>query len=901
MMMRKSLAARLVGAGIVFSALPAFAQDGDAAAETYEPFFTLDESQADNAGDDGGDVAGDEAGTSAQQVSAPDAPAPQPAASEAPPPSAPAEAPPPLETIAVEPLSPVAEPPETEAVEDGTSATALDAIVVTAERRVERLQDVPVAITVVNQKQMEAANVTQVTDLSRLAPALEVNGQPGNADTRISIRGISTESFSVTAEQAVSLVVDGVVMGKAPTVSLFDVGRVEVLRGPQGTLFGKNASAGVISISTNPPDPSRFMAGLRSDIGSEWNYRLLQASVNVPVGDTAAIRINAGQTNTDGFYRNVVRDQDSEQRIEGGRVRLLWDILPTLTLNLIADYEQQYTSEQIYLLFSQHDDADTGEPKPIPRCEGTYASRDITTTCNNDPTFNDGKAWGYSAQVEWLVGDYTINSITALRRYQQYNEIDVDGLDGNYYNNANSFNNRVLTQELRIASPYDDRLRYVAGVFFSDSHVPNFLDQIIGPDLLASVVTGAVGGNLDDIVSMLGLPGLNPSTLLSLCSTLGICLGEAASLYQPNQYTADIVSKAAFAQFTFSVTEALKLIAGARYTRDDVRMVSSSYIGIDSGLFGDPIIIPQAQDLVGRDEVSALSWRAGLQYHWNDDVMTYFTASHGYKGPQIVFVPPNLIPGVDVGGGSVTLPTPARIEYVKPEYPDDYQLGVKATLLGGLFAANAALFHTRIKDFQASVFNGQASFTPTNVPSVVTKGVELDLLGFLSENLMFNAGFLYNSATYPDNYKAACTQISDKCPDTDPETVQDIGGRQLVVAPKWKVTFSPQYSFDLPFRARGFVSADAVYRSSMHFSAAPDTRTEVDGRTTLGMRIGVRDPEDDWEVSLFGRNLTGEYNPAFLFAPYLLSSATTPDTTTTGQALYTESFRFYGISLGIRF
>ncbi|HEY1077735.1 MAG TPA: TonB-dependent receptor [Fontimonas sp.] len=780
-----------------------------------------------------------------------------------------------LPTIAVD----AAATPAADAVTEkfDPKSTKLDSIVVTAERRVERLQDVPVAITVVNQKQMEAANVTQITDLSRLAPALEVNGQPGNSDTRISIRGISTESFSVTAEQAVSLVVDGVVLGKAPSVSLFDVGRVEILRGPQGTLFGKNASAGVVSISTNAPDPSRFSAGIRSDLGSEWDYRLLQASANIPLSDTAAIRINGGQTYTSGFYHNAVRDEDSEQDIKGARARLLWDITPSLTLNLIADYEEQYTSEQIYLTYARYNDAETGEAQPITRCNGTFASEDNNITCNNDPTFNRGKSWGYSGQLEWLVNDYTINSITAMRRYQQYNEIDVDGIDGNYYNNANAFNNRVFSQEIRIASPAEDRFKYVAGLYYSDSHVPNDLDQLIGPDMLASLGTGVIP--------------------ISLCTALGICLGDVIGLYQPNQYTADIESAAVFAQFTFQITEPLKLIAGTRYTRDDVQMVSSSYLGIESSLLPNPIIIPQAQDLLGREKVDAVSWRAGLQFDFTDDLMAYFTASRGYKGPQIVFVPPNLIPGLN----PIALPTPAEINVVRPEYPMDYQLGVKATLFGGAFAANAAIFHTTIKDFQASVFNGQASFTPTNIPELVTKGVELDLLGFLSENLMFNAGLLYNSAVYPEGYRGACLQVSAACPDTDPETTQDIGGRQLVVAPKWKLTFSPEYSFDMPFGSRGFISSDVVYRSEMHFSAAPDTRTEVGARTIIGARIGLRSAEDNWEISVFGRNLTEERNPAFMFAPYLLSSATSPGIDTSGQALYTESFRFFGVSLGVRF
>jgi iron complex outermembrane receptor protein len=782
------------------------------------------------------------------------------------------------------PTIPVPEPPpeKVERVRDRDEPVKIDDIVVTAQKIKERPQDVPVAMTILNEEQLDRQKITQFTDLSRAVPSIEVFGQPGNADTRISIRGISTESFSVTAEQAVSLVVDGVVLGKAPAVSLFDVGRVEVLRGPQGTLFGKNSSAGVISVVTNAPDTSRFAAGGHVDFGSEFGYRLMQGTMNIPLFDNMALRINAGQSLTKGFVHNNPRNEDSEQQIDGFRARLLWDILPDLTFNLIADYEQQYTSEQIYLLFRKFDDAATGQPKPLPDCGGAYASDENRVSCNGDPTFNDGKSWGFSGQFEWNLGDHALTSISAYRRYTQYNEIDVDGLTGNYYNNANEFNNSVLSQELRIASRTTGRFRYVAGGYYSDSHVPNFLTQVIGGDMLLALGTGTVP--------------------ISLCTMLGICVNDLFGLNQPNRYTADIKSMALFGQATYQLFDPLKLIGGLRYTRDDVRMVSVNYVGVALGL---PVLqdlsplIPLNEPLLGASKVDNLSWKAGLQYDFSRHLMSYFTASRGYKGPQVVFNPPNLIPGLDIP--NVTLPTPASISIVRPEYPMAYELGLKSTLFGGLLAANLNLFHTKIKDFQSSSFNGQGDFTPNNIPSVVTKGAELDLFGYLGPGLQINGGLLYNKVTYPHPYFVNCTQVGPECPDTEAGTLQDIGGKQLIIAPRWKVTLAPEYSFGLPFATTGFVSVDAVYRSAMHFTASDDTRTEVSGRTVFGARIGVRDSMDSWEVSVFARNLTDRRNPAYVFAPYLLGSATAPGTDTSGHALYTESLRFIGVSVGARF
>lgn len=813
-----------------------------------------------------------------------------------------ADQPPPADT-AQSSSTPVAAAPApaptdttTDSSSSGTGAskvTKIDEIVVTAQKRKEKLQDVPLAVTVVNQAQLRAQNITQVSELSRAVPAIETNGEPGNPDTRISIRGISTNSFSVTAEQAVSYVADGVVLGKAPAVNLFDVSRIEVLRGPQGTLFGKNASAGVISVTTNAPDPSKFEVMGHADLGFEYGHRLLQAAVNLPISSDAALRISVGQSYEKGLIHNVPRNEDSTAWVNGARARFLWEPTPELSFNLIGDYEKSSTTQQLYILFSRYNDASTGQPVPIPGCGGTIASYDARTACGADPTYNKSGAWGLSAQIDYKFEDFTVTSITAGRRYTQNGVIDVDGLPGNYFGNGNTFDNKVISQELRIASPTGQQLEYVAGFFYSKSNVPNFLSQTIGGDTLASLASAV-------------LP-------ISPCTGLGICLKDTLSLYQPNEYVASLKSAALFGQATLRVTDKWRWIAGVRATRDDVGMSSTSYLGVSTnlapilGIIAPPLAplfhsatlatIPLNEPLNGADAVKNISWRGGMQYDITRHMMVYATASRGYKGPQIVFNPPNVVPGISTSG--VSLPTPASISLVKPEYPMDYEAGVKTTLLRGAFAANFNLFHTTIKDFQSSVFTANGSI-PNNIPHVLTQGAELDLFGFLAPGLILNGGFIYNRVTYPHGYLTGCSQVGPKCPNTT-GALEDVGGTQLIAAPKFKFTLTPTYQRDLNQYMSAFISTDVVYKTDIRYEASTDTRDHTGNHAIVGMRIGLRDPDDKWGISFFGRNIFNAYNPAFLFSPYLFASATSPGIDTVGQAVSTESYRFFGISLDGRF
>jgi iron complex outermembrane receptor protein len=731
-----------------------------------------------------------------------------------------------------------------------TADTPIAEIVVTAQKREEKLQEVPIAVTVVRQEQLQQQGVASIQDLTRVAPAIEAYGQPGNPDTRISIRGISTNSFSQTAEQAVSFVADGVVLGRAPSFSLFDIAQVEVLRGPQGTLFGKNASAGVVNIVTNRPDPTQFGVDAHVDLGNEWDYRLVQATVNVPLADTAAVRVSAGQQYSSGFIRNVVRDQDSESNVQGARARLLWDITPDLSLNVIADYDKQQNSEQLYLQFERYELPYTPGRDPIPLCNGTYASPDNRIACGSKPSEYNGESWGFSAQFDYAMGDYTLTSISAYRRYLQDGGLDVDGTPLDLYDNGNVFDNKVYTQEFRIASPAGETFEYVAGVYGSKTEVFNYLTQNIGAALL------------------------------------GFTLGN------PNEYDADMSSIAAFGQLTWHVDEQLRLIGGLRATRDKVEMTSQSFLS--TPFFNGPLNAP----ISGDDSVNNLSWKIGGQFDIDKSMMAYITASRGYKGPQIVFNPPDALAAA---GGVIT---PASISVVSPEYPMDYEAGIKSSWFHGALIANLNLFHTRIKDYQSSVFNAQGSSTPNNIDHVVTKGVEFDLLGMLYPGLTISGGAVYNKATYPEYY-VTCTAVNPgpQCtPNAAGTLVENVAGDQLVGAPKWKITFATNYEHGLPFLGlSGFVGADVVYRSAITFNAGSDPRNTTGEHAIVGARLGLRQAEQGWSVALFARNLFDERYPQFLYAPYLFSQYSAPGGDASGHALSTESFRMFGLTLDYKF
>lgn len=720
-------------------------------------------------------------------------------------------------------------------------------VVVTAQKREQKLQQVPLSVTVVGQAQLSQQQITDTEDLVRAVPALTTYGEPGNSGTRYSLRGINTQSFSISSEQAVSFVLDGVVLGRAPAVSLFDVSRIEVLSGPQGTLFGKNASGGVINIVTNAPELGRFDGAVHADFGDRWDYRVLDGVVNVPVGQTAALRISAGENYDSGFLDNPVRHQESVDRLDNVRARFLWEPTSDITVNLIADYEKQNITDQVYVQFGTYDSTATGKPIPIPGCgpgAGVVINANSRVDCGGDPDYLNNSDYGYSAQIDWRVAGHTVTSITSYRRYFEDGALDVDGLPTFAFDNGNLFNNKVLTQELRIASPTGGVLDYVAGGYFSRTDVYNYLTQALGPG--AGVA-----------------PYLSPYS-------------------NPNIASSSTDDYALFGQATVHPTDKLSLIAGARLTRDVVDMQA-----LAEASFGSIVpLTPLGPTVRASDTVNNFSWKLGAQYQFDKDLMVYATATHGYKGPQIQFNPPNaLLILASLPPGNATL------SIIKPELPMAYEVGAKSTLFNGRLALDGDLFYTRIKDFQTELFNPATDIpVASNAPWVDTEGVEIDFFGRPTHDLNLSGGLIYNIATYGPLYSS----------NEDGASV-NVRGHQIAGAPRWKVNLAAEYSHDLGDNLQGFISADLVYTSSVDFAEYSDPLQTVPGHAIVGARLGVRSPDKRWSIAVFARNLFDDRAPVFLYAPYLLANTTAPGVTAVGRSYSTDSFRLVGVTLDGRF
>lgn len=568
----------------------------------------------------------------------------------------------------------------------------VDELVVTAQKREENVQDVPIAITVVGGKQLERQQVNTITDLRRSAPSLEFAppGQsPGNGGF---VRGLGTTVSTATAESSVGLVVDGVPQGNVASTNIFDVQRVEVLRGPQGTLFGQSVSAGLINMTTNAPSFSGVSGMVQTELagdgvfGAEYDRRIVRGVVNLPLAETAAVRISGHYDWVNGVTDNrAVKGGASQRDDRGVRARLLWEPSATVKVNLIADYNKIDTGNSPYFTFLKVASGSSLESL-LASC-GIKASASNRETCSPTHSFENVTNYGVSGAVDWDLNGFTLTSISAYRRNDYKSAFSIDGLPATApvkitFGPSDNDQNQV-SQELRLTSPQGQKLRYVVGAYAS---------RLKGDYVY---------------VSNLKLSFL-PAAIPSLTTSRPVV--ENASL---------------FGQVDYAATDALRVFAGARLTH---MSVSSPFTNNATGVAYS-----------GKVKDDNLSGRIGAQYDVTGSVMAYATASRGYKGPTFN--------DADLNANPIA---------VKPEIPTALEIGLKGDLFDRRLNFDANVFHTKVKDYQAQVCVNDPSrgivCTTQNIANVTSKGFELDLFGRPLRGLTLNSGLIYAKAVYPKGY-----------------------------------------------------------------------------------------------------------------------------------------------------
>jgi iron complex outermembrane receptor protein len=712
-------------------------------------------------------------------------------------------------------------------------------IVVTATRREQRLQDVPLAVTAISGDALEKTNYTSITDVQYLSPGVTFSTNPSSDGGGFAIRGVGTQAYNYGTEQTVGVVVDGVVIGmpRDPGATGFaDLERIEVLRGPQGTLFGKNASAGVISIVTRKPQIGVTSVDGYAALGSR-NETILRGAVNAGLSSTSALRVSGYYQGQDGGVPAYFHDWHAGDRKSWGvRGRFLWEPTDRLSVTLNAEYQHIFTRDAFSI-------ASFG---PNPLYSSLFAQFAVQPSRDHPIAYQDGdwfarsSVYGFSGEINYQLGEHTLTSITAYRHMSLNQTDDPDGAPINIFNFNQTLNHdRQITQELRLTSPSGGALEYVIGAYYYDVRVradETAYGNFFTPNLLFSFTGGTA------------------------------------------HYDVRTKSVALFGQGTYRLAAPLRLVLGLRYTHDDV----SADIGLTpiAGLLPlGPFIIPTS----GRVRNDNVSGRVGLQYDVAPDVMAYATYARGYKGPSI-----NVLLGV--------------AQALRPETVDSFEAGVKATVLDRKLSINLALYTSKFKDFQAQVADLTVvppALVLANAGGLRVRGVELELNARPTHALTLGASVAYNQAVYTDFTSFCYTgqPISGAAGVgcyalPSGANVANLAGTQLPNAPEWNLTGRFDYTRPIGGGLALNASANVSWRSAtLSQEGNPNTRT--DPYALVNATLGIGGERGQWRVGIYARNL---FNQRFrLITPSYI------DTGGFNQVVPSAAFRTIGGFVGFHF
>lgn len=776
------------------------------------------------------------------------------------------------------------------ALAQSTAASDVPEITVTAQKRVQNLQDVPIVVTTVSKQLLQDTGVKDIKDLTIVTPGLMVTSTSSEASTTARIRGVGTVGDNLGLESSVGISIDGVYRPRN-SVGFGDLGevqRIEVLKGPQGTLFGKNTSAGVINIITQRPS---FKFGAEGEVTfSNYNGVGGSASVTGPIiEDKVAARLFVADRKRDGFYdvrtgngpRTRTDDQNQDYYTIRGQV--LFTPSSVFDVNVIADYtkrtENCCAAVQIYegataAIIRAMDPASLGPTHGgvAPGSQAIPGQFDRIAYSNRDTTQNI-EDQGISAEANWKtnwLGGANLTSITAVRDWKRTGQTDPDytSVDILFYdtNNQNS-DFKQFSQELRLAGK-TDKVDWLIGAFYAKE------------DLKQNVAL-RYGTAFETYGSLLFSGGTNPTLIGTL---LGRAPGTTfvAGQGQLDHYDQKEDSFAIFTNNTFHLTDKLEFTQGLRYTREH-KTLDTLYNNTDNGLgcstlrsrlgaagagagallcatFANPNFnnLPDHQSRTENEFTGTVK----LSYRWSPQVLTYGSYAHGYKAGGF-----NL--------DRLALPyasglTPVLDTSFAPEFVDSYELGIKNTLFNRRLLLNATAFYQKYTGFQLNAFNGTV-FTVTSIPEVTSKGVDADFVWFPMKGLTIQGGVTYADTMYPLSDASVlgprCTSITYGAVATagTPAGCSLLPGSRLSLAPLWSGSASATYEWplwaDLMGRANVSVKSNSKYNTGSDLNPV-----KVQGNySVVNARFGIGPRNQRWSAEVWAQNLFDQnyYQVAF--------------------------------------
>lgn len=717
-------------------------------------------------------------------------------------------------------------------------------IIVTAQKRSERLQDVPLAVTVVGGDVLAATGKVSLEGAQYLVPSLNFLKSGTTLNQSLFLRGVGTANFSIAGEPSVSTVLDGVVFSRAGEAfsDLLDIERIEVLRGPQGTLFGKNASAGVINIVSKRP--TREFSGY-GELGffTDSEYRA-RGAINVPLAENVWSRLSGYYSNYDGNIRNVTTNSlVNGWEHYGGRLQIEAEPTSNLSLMFIADYHRNNDDCCAEVIGTPPIIGATGLPTtnvstlalPTPLGDATRQVAQNLITATRET------GYGFSLQGDYTVGQHVITSITSYRNWRNTEIRDGDFLPSAFigFNQLHDFGpqtGHTVTQEIRLTSPGKQFFDYVIGGFYSNAVSERSFTRDVTRCTAAPGAT-IPAGSLTPCSSPLAAPSTFPSGTAVFGSTFD--------------------NIAIFGQGTLNVASWVRLIGGVRYTSDNLDvfhsrvsrnldMVAGVPVGtagiqpnFDQGVFDSPgvngvVTATNGVRFTARTNATNVSGKAGFQADLTDNNIAYFTYSRGYKGPAF-----NVFFNLTKNGTNV----------IAPETSNAYEVGLKNTFLDGRLIINIAGFHATYNNFQANnpdLVAGVVVTRFTNAGRVSTRGVEVDASFRPIPDLNFSGGIAYTDAKV-DGFRPV------------PGGASIPPGTPLGFAPKWKGNLSVDYRIRTGGMADVYLGAQGSFQSSQLSLFAADAVQRrlgtIDAYGLVNLTAAIATNDDKYRLTFQVRNL----------------------------------------------
>jgi iron complex outermembrane receptor protein len=673
----------------------------------------------------------------------------------------------------------------TQTTSNSEGPSALEDVIVTAERREQRLQDAPVSVTAFNAGDIEERSIRTLSDVAAFTPNLSIsNGSIAGSDSaQVYIRGIGQYDFASAADPGVGIYVDGVYLGRSvgSMLDLADVDRVEVLRGPQGTLYGKNTIGGAINVVTAAPLTE--LGGDAQVTGGSYDRADFKGTVNVPLsGNDLLSSLTVLSHNSNGYGdRPLVAQTMGNISTQGARAVLEWRGSESVTVRFDADGTHTRDHGPVRSLLAT-------EQTPFLQFYnayfGPYGNQYLTgnpyVSLGTGPNYNDLDQYGAALHVDWKLDGATFKSISSFRQLKAAWAADVDNSPQYVAEEADVMKQHQFTQEFQLTGKsFNDRLDWMTGLYYFRERALMTFDVSIMPAFFYKL-----GLDLSEVL---------PDAILTN-------------------------SSAAYAHVTYALTDRLSVIGGLRYTYETKDFVVGAY----SPLSGQ-VIVPQTPLSNSWSNTSPM---LGFQYKLTPDVMTYLSASEGFKS----------------GGFNARPTVVGEVKPFNPETVTTYELGVKSEWFDHRLRANADVFYNDYKDVQVTIITGSGTTILSYIDNAARakgQGAEFELTARPASPLTLGLALGYIDARYTETNPGSTITLSS----------------QFVETPKWSATATAEYSIPLANGSSLKAAADYTYKSATYLDPGNTAQLTQGDVGLVNARLTFVPSHGAWQASIFGTNL----------------------------------------------